>query len=237
MVDDPEQLGESLTELSALLLEEEDLQSTLERIVRVAHQVIHSCDGAGVTLLERGQVETAAGSNRELSEVDSYQYELGDGPCLESIRAQTPVRIDDMGSETRWRDFCRHAFENRLCSLIAYPLTVRGVVLGALNLYSHELSGFADQDQELGALFAAQSAVALANAALYQSALRLSDQLKEAMESRGVIEQAKGVLMEREHCSPDEAFEMLRTASQHLNRKVRDIASEIVASSQTLRLP
>jgi AmiR/NasT family two-component response regulator len=64
--------------------------------------------------------------------------------------------------------------------------------------------------------------------------VRLTGQLEEALESRGVIEQAKGILMEREHCTPDEAFEMLRTASQHLNKKVRDIAAEIVASSQSL---
>lgn len=231
MVGEQNELKEHLATLSGLLVDEEDLESTLTRIVGIATRVVHSCDGAGITLVEGDRAETAAATNPKLSDVDSYQYEVGGGPCLKSIRTRTPIRIDDMGAEDRWPEFCKHASERRLCSLIAYPLIVRKKVLGALNLYSEEIGGFADEDQELGAMFAAQAAVALANAELYQGALRLTKQLTEALESRGVIEQAKGILMEREHCTADEAFEMLKTASQHLNKKVRDIASEIVVSS------
>jgi GAF domain-containing protein len=226
---DSDELTEILQEVSAILQSEEDLQATLKRIVRIADQLIHSCDGTGITLVRDGRAETAAATNPELSEVDSRQYELGDGPCLQALRDQRVFRIDEMASEERWPDFCSHAAAHGLHGHIAFPLTVRDEAVGVLNLYSTEPRGFADEDQELGLLLAGQAAVALANSRLYQDAVKLTQQLNEALESRGIIERAKGVLMEREKCSEDEAFEMLRTASQHLNRKVRDIAFDVVS--------
>jgi AmiR/NasT family two-component response regulator len=109
---------------------------------------------------------------------------------------------------------------------------VNGESEGSLNLYCSTTDGFDAHDQENAQMFADQAAVALHNTLLYVKSVKLAEQLQEALGSRAIIDQAKGVLMERERVGADEAFAMLRDASQRLNIKVRDIAQKIVDRSQ-----
>jgi GAF domain-containing protein len=113
-------------------------------------------------------------------------------------------------------------------SSLSIPLQVRGETLGALNLYSKTLSAFEGTGAANADLFGEHAAVAVANAYTFANALRLSENLKEALKSRELIGEAKGILMAREGVTEDEAFEMLRRASQRANLKLRDIAQELV---------
>jgi AmiR/NasT family two-component response regulator len=106
------------------------------------------------------------------------------------------------------------------------------VAVGALNLYAHVPEGFGDDDESLGRDLAAAAAAVMVNVSAYWTAFDLSAQLQQALDSRAVIEQAKGVLMAQRHVDADQAFEILRAASQRYNRKLRDIASGIVESTQ-----
>ncbi|HEY7874874.1 MAG TPA: GAF and ANTAR domain-containing protein [Actinomycetota bacterium] len=110
---------------------------------------------------------------------------------------------------------------------VSHPLHINGSV-GALNLYSTEEHGFDEASRAIGEIFARQATIALRNASTYLAARMLAEQLNEALESRDLIGRAKGILMEREGVTDDEAFHMLRVISQNTNVKLRDIAQRVV---------
>jgi GAF domain-containing protein len=137
-------------------------------------------------------------------------------------------RIDSTADDDQWPEFSQAAAEHGMRSTISFPLGVRGNGIGALNLYSREPAAFPDDAEHVGMLFATQAAVALANAQLYESTYRMTQQLQEALVSRAVIDQAKGMLMQEHGIGGDEAFERLRKQSQQENRKLRELAQEMV---------
>jgi GAF domain-containing protein len=217
-----------LRELSSLILSEENLQTTLQRVVELSAQVVPG-SAAGVLLTEDGRTYSTAVTSDVATDLHAIQQEIGDGPCLTAMRTRKVIHIADMTEETRWPEFTTAALDRGIKAMLCFPLVVRNESLGALNLFSEHNSTFVEEVFDVGAMFAAQASVSIHNSQLYLSSVKLTDQLKEALESRAVIDQAKGILMEREGLSPDAAFEMLRKASQNLNVKVRDIAAQIVA--------
>jgi PAS domain S-box-containing protein len=222
------ELLSSLTALSHVLLGEETLDTLLQRVAELSAEALPGCH-AGVTLMEKGRPTTAVATDDLVGTVDDAQYQADEGPCLDAIRDGRPHRSDAVADDPRWPRFGPAAAGEGVVSVMALPLEVRGETLGALNLYSTEPAAFSDPTRErLAELLAGQAAVALANARLYESSSRLATQLQEAMASRGVIEQAKGVLMARERCTEDQAFDILRRASQRTNRKLREIAKLVV---------
>src|SRR5439155_14891964 len=130
--------------------------------------------------------------------VDNGQYERDDGPCLQAMRDQRVLRFDVSEAAQRWPEFVADARANGVCSFLAAPLMLKGDSIGALNLYSSKPSGFTALDDVLIALFTGQASIALANAKMYADAVQLTEQLQAAINSRAVIEQAKGALMARE---------------------------------------
>ena len=163
-----------------------------------------------------------------MPEIDQAQYEVGEGPCLEAWRTKGPVMIESTVEEGPWPEFRRTAADHGVLSTLSLPLVAGEVSLGALNFYAPERSAFAPHDVEGASTFATQAAVVLANAQGYWDAYDYGQRLSVAMETRGVIDQAKGILMAQSAVDSAEAFELLRHASQRENRKLRDIATEIV---------
>jgi GAF domain-containing protein len=141
------------------------------------------------------------------------------------------VLVDDMAAEVRWPDWATRATAAGAHSSLSVGLPVHEQVSGALNIYSLDPKAFDEDAIVLAQTFAGYAAVALANAHLYDVTATLAQQLQAAMESRAVIEQAKGILMGQRRCSADEAFAILAKLSQDSNRKVRDIAEALVAKS------
>jgi ANTAR domain/GAF domain len=113
-------------------------------------------------------------------------------------------------------------------SSLCLPLVARGAAIGAINCYSRDAAAFSAGDERIGSELAAAAAVTVANAQAYWAASDRSERMGRAMQSRASIEQAKGILIAEQHCDPDQAFEMLVRASQRENRKLRDIADQIV---------
>jgi GAF domain-containing protein len=180
-------------------------------------------------LLERSGPATAAASSEAAERVDAVQYRAaGGGPCLDAYRRQVMNRIDSTDTDERWPEFSRAAAAAGVHSTLSFPLVVGGDGLGALNLYSDVKSGFDAADEEAGAIFANQASVTLANARAYWANEELKRNLQRALESRGVIEQAKGILIAQQGYSDDEAFDVLSRASQRSNRRVHELAVEIV---------
>ena len=228
MADHPDHLSEGIAELSRLLVNDEALDDTLLRVADLACRNIGGADLAGVTLLRDGRPTTAVFTDPTSPEIDSAQYETGVGPCLDAWRHQRVFRIESTAEDEQWPAFSQAAVEHGVRSTISLPLGVRGNGIGALNLYSREPAAFSAESEEIGMLFARQASVALANAQLYDSAYSMTQQLQEALTSRAVIDQAKGMLMREHGIGAEEAFELLRLSSQRQNRKLRDLAQEMV---------
>jgi GAF domain-containing protein len=228
MADYPDHLSEGIAELSRLLVNEEALDDTLQRVADLSCRSVGDADVAGVTLLRDDKPSTTVYTDPTSPQIDSAQYETGIGPCLEAFRQQRVFRVDSTAEDEQFPAFSQAAAEHGIQSTISFPLAVRGNGIGALNLYSKQLGAFSADAEKVGMVFADQASVALANAQLYASAYRMTQQLQEALTSRAVIDQAKGILMGQHRVGADEAFDILRTTSQRENRKLRDLAQELV---------
>jgi len=223
----------AMHELAHLLVSEESVPATLQRVADLAARVIDDCDAAGVTLVTgSGSYETAAHTSARTLAVDCGQYERRHGPCLQAIAEKQVLRFDVEDAEELWPDFVRDARANDVRSFLAAPLLVSGSAIGALNLYSAKPSGFTALDDVLIALFTGQASVALTNARVYSDAVRLTEQLRDAISSRATIEQAKGILMARHRIDALAAFGRLRQDSQRRNVKLREVAHEVIDSTQ-----
>ncbi len=235
MADYPDHLSEGIAELSRLLVNEEALDDTLQRVADLACRNIGGADVAGVTLLRDGKPTTAVFTDPTSPEIDSAQYETGVGPCLDAFRHQQVFGVPSTTEDEKWPPFSQACVEHGIMSTLSLPLGVRGNGIGALNLYAREPAAFSEEQEQVGMMFAAQASVALANAQLYNSAYRLTQQLQEALTSRAIIDQAKGILMGQHGVGAAEAFELLRRQSQRENRKLRELAQELVDRSSAAR--
>jgi GAF domain-containing protein len=217
-----------ISELAGILLTNETLETALGHVAAISVRAIPACDAAGVTLVEHDQLTTAAASRPLVRRVDDHQYTTNEGPCLESLRTGELRWSRSLEADTRWPKFRGPALAEGVVSCMSLPLVVgdHGTA-GTLNLYS-QTRPFEETDEEIGRRFAAPASAAVANACTYAKAHALIEQLHEAIRSRDVIGQAKGVIQAREHCGPDEAFERLRSMSQRRNIKLRDLARSVV---------
>lgn len=227
----PADLAETFAEVARSMRAEGSVEATMDRIVKLAVQTIDGCDHAGISFVQGRTITTPAASDDVPVRVDAVQYEAHEGPCLDAIREREVFTTDDLRRERRWPHFSARAVaESGVLSMLCFRLFVEENTLGALNLYSRTEAAFDADDWTVGSVFAAHAAVAL-SAAIKQQ------QLEEAVESRDVIGQAKGILMAREHVTADEAFDMLRRGSQRLNVKLRELAGKIAtgddASTET----
>ncbi len=228
-------LSVALGELSGLLLDNDSLKQTLQRVVDLAVRTMPGCTGASVTLVDGEQPLTAAHTDEVALAVDAAQYAVGDGPCLDAARHLRRNSVDLGAAEQAFPEFAERARQYGVRSFLAAPLVAGGRGIGSLNLYSTSQDGFDALDEALVGLFTGQASVALANAQVYRAAQQLSEQLTEALASRAVIEQAKGALMVTRRVDAEQAFTLLREHSQRSNRKLRDVAADVLRSGAPLQ--
>lgn len=230
-------LPDVMQAMSRFLVAEATLGETLQSIVQLALTAVGPAEGVGLTMLEgRKTPVTVFASNAALSvTVDDAQYDDGVGPCLEAYRSRSIVCVDDPATVAdQWPGYARAAAETGVGSTLSVPLVAGDLVYGALNLYATKNFAFSEADIETAQDFTSQAAVVLANASAYWDARDLASGLGEAMKSRAVIEQAKGKLMATGRYTADQAFEVLVTASQRSNLRLRDIADRMVNGTGTL---
>lgn len=214
-------VGETFAEVARLLLAEPSVDATMARIGQLAVETVDGCDHAGISLIEGRKVTTVGSSDRVPVLVDAIQYEVDDGPCLDAIRHHQVFLVGHLSADDRWPRFSRRAAEETgVESMLALRLFVEEDTMGALNLYSKTPDAFEPEAQAMATVFAAHAAVAL-------NAARREEQFHDALASRDVIGQAKGLLMAREGITADEAFETLRRGSQRLNIKLREVAERV----------
>jgi GAF domain-containing protein len=221
---------EAFAELGRINLAENDLPQVLSRVSELAKRTIPGASEVSVTLLQDSRASTAAYTGELALHLDEQQYEQGYGPCLEAAQAGVTLQIVDMAAEERWPAYVPCALERGARSSLSVGLPIQHAVTGALNIYATEPNAFDVESVALAENFAGYAAVALANAHLYSTTAALAEQMQQAMASRAAIEQAKGVLIAQTGCTPDQAFDLLSRRSQNANRKLRDVAAQIVAA-------
>ena len=228
---------ESVRELSSLLVSEETLRTALDRVTKLSIDAIPGAEAVGITLMEdekhTSTAVTAAYSDERAKPLDEAQYETDEGPCLQAIKDNAVYTIVDLANDDRWPNFRSKALDIGLHSSMSIPLSVGGRTIGALNIYAFTEDAFRPDDLELAEAFASQAAISLTNVQVYENAVQLAENLNEAMKSRATIEQAKGMIMMQRRCSADEAFQTLVAASQARNKKLRDIALEVVDAASS----
>jgi GAF domain-containing protein len=237
MVDQPREMdgpdadgAGTLTELQKALLGTQTLEQFLQELATLAARLVTDGVSCGMTMRSTGRPATVACSDPLASEVDEVQYQLDDGPCLHAMRTGDRVTIADTAHRAQWPRFEAAAQARGIRSCLALPLVADGKPVGALNLYARGLAAFGPAQRRRAENLAENASGGLSLMLRLASYSELTDQLRSSLTSRAVIYQALGVIMARERCTQARAFEVLRTASQQSNIKLRDIASAIVTS-------
>jgi GAF domain-containing protein len=226
----PANAAEALERLGRLSLRELSMESLLQQVAELSKTVMPGNPETSVLLLVRDKPTTVVSTGQLATDLDERQYERGHGPCLHAARTGELTEIADTRTERRWPDYTPRAAERGNLSSLSIPLMIDEDerVSGALNIYAREPDAF-DQDTRAAATdFAPYAAIAVANMHAYESARNMADNLQVALETRALIDQAKGILMERYKLTADQAFQALSRASMNSNRKLRHIAEHLV---------
>jgi GAF domain-containing protein len=221
MPDRPD-ISDALARVARQINAPTDLDSTLDTIVATAATSLPGIDHVGVTIAHRGgKMETKAATDAFVWDLDQLQYDLGEGPCIHAIEAETIVKIEHARLEQRWPRFMAQAVKRGLRSQLGIRLYVEDETLGGLNMYSTTSDTIDPDVQHLAELLATHASLALGRATR-------EEHLYTALGTRKLIGQAIGIVMERYDLTEDRAFEYLARVSQHSNIKLRDIALELV---------
>lgn len=222
-------LAAKLGSLARSLQHEEDPERILATMVRGAIDLIPGVDEGSISVVhDRRNVGSRAPSSELAERLDALQGETGQGPCLDAMFMHQTVHVPDMDTETRWPDFATRAAEAGAGSMLCFQLWVEGDNLGALNLYARRPGAFSRESVHVGLLVAAHAAVAFAEAMKVE-------QLGEALVTRDLIGQAKGILIERYKITGAQAFTILDRSSSNTNQKLRDVAEHLVHTGELSR--
>lgn len=221
-----------MAQLSGVVRTMDELEAYLERLVQGVKRHIEGCDEVGVTLMGAEHPRTAAYTTALTLEIDAVQYAVGDGPCLDAYRNRRENHVDMRTAHERWPAFVERVEFDGVRSLMALPLVSNGRAFGALNLYGFAPAAFDGSNVPLVRRAAQRAADAIGAAIEIIGARELAAQMEQAMGSRAVIEQAKGVLMGLHGLDETAAFDVLRQESQRRNIKVRDLSTSIVSKAR-----
>ena len=229
MVHNP-RLLDGLRQIANLLLSEETFTSCLSRIVHLCVLSIDASQAAGICVLNRnGLINTSATDDR-VQAIDRFQYSAGSGPFQHAIEQGSIIRIDSMSEDPRWPEFAQRASRAGATASLTFPLIEDGGALGALTIYSYGQRRFNSDDERAGVMLAAQASRSL-------SGMRRLVELEEAATALSQVSSprvsvATGVLMEKTHCSKEDAVEMLHHLAEMKETSIEVVALEVVAKAR-----
>jgi GAF domain-containing protein len=217
-------VAQMLSDVARSLQAQPDVQRTVEGIVSAVTDTVPGAEDAGVSLREGDVLRTVAATSDLVARLNDIEHELDEGPCVQAVLEHRSYRIDDMSQERRWPKFASAAKELGIQSMLGYRLFTSARTLGALDLYSSKPNAFDTEAELVGELFAAHAAIALIGST--QRA-----EWRTALSSRDMIGMAKGILMQRERMTEDQAFNLLLSTSQNTNIRVHDLATRLVTQA------
>ena len=217
--------------LADTLTDEYDITDFLDRLA--AHSIgLLDADAAGIMLADAGgQLRVAAASSEDAQLAELLQVQTDEGPCMDCFRTSAPVGADDLAdAAARWPTFIAAAREGRFRAVHAFPLRLRKEAIGALNLFYGRPHSLANADGALGQALADIATLGILSERAVRRAEVLNEQLQTALNSRVIIEQAKGVLAERGGLDMDAAFDRLRSYSRAHGQRLSEVARQVVGS-------
>ena len=226
----------AVQDLSALTLREHSMDTLLQAVVDATTSTLPGHVDTSLSVLIGSRPATAVYTGQLALDLDESQYARGHGPCLQAATTGELIEITDARTETRWPDYTPRAVERHALSSLSVPVPMEGLHAG-LNVYATEADAFDDATRTAAREFARSAATAIANMHEYQSARDIAANLEAALQSRAVIDQAKGILMERHKLTADQAFQYLAHASQAANVKLRTIADHLVRTGEMPQPP
>lgn len=225
-------IAATLLELADTLVSDYDLLDYVDRLL--THTVaVTGADAGAVMLCPRGPPEPLqllSATNERARALADFDLGHDGGPLTECYRTAEPVREGDLARTDRWPRFARRAVEQGFVAVHGVPMRLRGTCIGVLGLYGHE-AGSLGGDVGIAQAFADMATIGIMQNQAVTDARRLAGQLQEALESRVVIEQAKGLLAERLGCPLDDAYALIRRYGRNHNRPLREVAADVVAGT------
>lgn len=227
-------LVETFVSLADTLVEDFDLVEFLSALTERV-MVLELASEAGILLVdETGDLQFVAASHERTHLLELFQVQNQEGPCQDCFTSGRPVGVTDLGQERdRWPLFAEKALSTGFRSVQAVPLRLRGTVLGAMNLFLTYPGGLDDDDQAIVQAMADVATIGLLQQRELYRAHSVEGQLQHALHSRISLEQAKGILSEQASLEMDDAFELLRAYSRDHNRKLGDVARNVVDGGLT----
>ncbi|MCA1692409.1 MAG: GAF and ANTAR domain-containing protein [Actinobacteria bacterium] len=214
--------------MAALLLDEGTVEAVLDLVVSLACASIDRVDDVSISLQRTLGPETTTASSDAARDVDHEQYRTGEGPCVAAMREGTTFNVV-LAEETQWPNFTAAAQAAGFGSVFSTPLRTAERTVGSLNFYSRAGNRFNEDEVVAAQVFADHASVAMANAMAYATSVATNLHLQAALDGARTIGRAQGVLMARQGCTSEAAFDMLRRTSQRTNRKLREIAEDVTA--------
>lgn len=226
--DSGDEFAAGLSELTMLVLATPDVESSLHDIAAITARMLPGRPMAAVTLNRGRDTVTVASTGPHALLLNELQLSGGLGPCLHALDTGKPVDVPDLSAEQRWGDYPARMRARGVAAVHAEPLLVDGRTVGSLNLYSTRPHGFDDDALRAIGLTAAHIAVLLSAAIHSAHQSELTEQLRAAMASRSLIDQALGIIMCQRRCDRDAAFDVLRGNSQRRNVKLVTVAADTI---------
>jgi GAF domain-containing protein len=227
-----DELATLAARMSPMMLSAETVNGALQVLTLLAQETIAGATGAGVSLMtDAGRRTSTAATSDVVMEADNLQYQLDEGPCLSARDERRTVRIDDIDLDDRWPRWSEAVRPLHLHSALSTPLFNGDHVLGAVKVYSELPDAFDERSGRLLHGFAETAAVLLGNMATRDEVSDLSGDLKQALRARDSVQLAKGILMQRDHLSEEQALDWIVEAARASDRSLRGVAEEIISSS------
>lgn len=224
--------NESVDQLQSILVGAENAVEFLSGLSKLAAAAVSEAAGdeveCAVTVKVKRRPTTAAGSSIRAVELDQLEQAVGNGPCIQALREMSPVVISDVSSDLRWPELNRKFAEMGVYSSLGVPLEISGHASAALNFFASKPDAFTPNVYDKAVGFAAAAHNTLHLSVRIGTALGRAEDLEAAMQSRTAINLACGVIMAQNRCSQAEAMEILTKVSSNRNRKLRDIATELI---------
>lgn len=232
---DERQLAEAFVEIADTLVDDFDLLDFLHRVTVRCADVLE-VSAAGLLLTDqRGALRVVAASTEQTRLLELLQLQTNEGPCPECFHTGLPVAVTDLrDTHDRWPNFAVEAQQAGFASTHALPMRLRSDVIGALNLFSTRKGALPPQTVKLGQALADVATIALLQARAISHRDSVAEQLQTALNSRVVIEQAKGVIAERRRLDMERSFTLLRNTARGSNRRLSDVARAVVDGSEVL---
>ena len=231
----PTLLAEAFAKIAEHFYDAESTDEVLARIAEAAVATVAGSEAASITLLEAGSYRTTGSTAAAATEIDQAQYDADEGPCLDAVT--TPMVAAPSYPDERWPRLGSAPPDHGMQSSVSYQLAWSNregaeAGTGSLNIYGLTPDAFDEVAIEIGAILAAHASLAARAVGERASLEQLDRHLEEALLSRDVIGQAKGILMERLKTTPEKAFEILKDASQRLNLKLREVARNVTETGE-----